>query len=169
MQTPDAAAYIALYIIGAALLIASVCVVILRNLFRAALALGAALLGVAALFVWLGAEFLGFAQILVYVGAVLTLILFAVMLTSKLSDPTVPQNRRPLWPATGAASALFGLFWATIRALPWAASPPPGALAGPGPLGAQLVTTYALPFEMISLLLVTVMVGALVLAGREPR
>ena len=151
--------------VAAALVVSSVLTVTLRNLFRAALALGAALLCVAILFLLLDAEFLGMAQILVYVGAVLTLIIFAVMLTSGLVDPRVPQSLQRPWLPAIAAAALFGLLRQAIHVLPWTsapAAPPPG----PGALGAQLVTTYALPFEMISVLLVAVMIGALVLAGR---
>ena len=159
---------VALAMIGTGLVISSLLAVILRSLFRAALALGCALLCVAALFLLLEAEFLGWTQILVYVGAILTLILFAVMLTTGLTDPQTPQSHRPIWPAAVAAALLFGLLRQAIRALPWTAEP--GApFAGPAELGRQLVTAYALPFEFISVLFVGVMVGALVLAGRGSR
>ncbi len=166
MAQPLLPATAAFLIVAAALVISSVLTVALRNLFRAAMALGAALLCVAILFLLLGAEFLGMAQVLVYIGAVLTLIIFAVMLTSGLVDPRVPQSITRPWLPAIAAAALFGLLRQAIKALPWTsttASPP----AGPGALGVHLVTTYALPFEMISVLFVAVMIGALVLAGRK--
>lgn len=168
MSLPTTPAHIAWLLIGGGLVVASLLAVTLRNLFRAALALGAALLCVAALFLLLEAEFLGWAQILVYVGAILTLILFAVMLTSGLTDPWTAQSRRPLWPAAIACTLLFGLLRQAIRTLPWTDTPG-AAFAGPAELGRQLVTTYALPFELISVLFVAVMIGALVLAGRGAR
>ena len=166
MSSPVTPAHIALWLISGWLVIASLLAVTLRNLFRAALALGFALLCVAALFLLLEAEFLGWTQILVYVGAILTLVLFAVMLTSGLADPRTPQSHRPLWPSAIACALLFGLLRQAIHALPWTAEPG-AAFAGPGELGRQLVTTYALPFELISVLFVAVMVGSLVLAGRN--
>ena len=159
---------VALAMIAGGLIVSSLLAVTLRNLFRAALALGLTLLCVAALFLLLEAEFLGFTQILVYVGAILTLILFAVMLTSGFADPRMAQSHRPFWPAALAAALLFGLLRQAIRALPWTMEPG-AAFAGPAELGRQLVTTYALPFELISVLFVAVMVGALVLAGRGTR
>ncbi len=146
----------------------SLLVVTVRNLFRAALALGAALLCVAALFLMLNAEFLGWTQMLVYIGAVLTLILFAVMLTAGLADPAVPQHHPQRWPAAIAVGLLFGVLRQAIQTLPWTQTSS-AALAGPEGIGQAFVTTYALPFEMISVLFVAVMVGALVLAGRRAR
>ena len=160
------AVHVAVTVIAAGLIISSLLAVTLRNLFRAALALGGALFCVAALFLVLGAEFLGVTQVLVYIGAVLTLIVFAVMLTSGLADPRMAQSHRPIWPAAVSVGLLFGLLQQAINALPWQGEPGP-ALAGPGMLGALLVTTYALPFEMISVLFVAVMIGALVLAARK--
>ena len=166
MAQPVSPATVAFALIASALVLSSVLAVVLRNLFRAAMALGATLLCVACLFVMLNAEFLGVAQILVYIGAILTLIIFAVMLTSGFADPRVAQSARFPWLPAAAAGALFGLLRQAIEDLPWT-SPPGPALAGPGQLGVQLVTTYALPFEMISVLFVAVMIGALVLASRR--
>ena len=163
------ATHIAFGLIATLLVISSALVVLVRNLFRAALALGAALICVAALFLLLGAEFLGWVHILVYVGAVLTLILFAVMLTAGFGDPSVPQSHATRWPAALAVGLLFGLLRQAIQTLPWESSAPAEGLAGAQGIGRALVTTYVLPFEMISVLFVAVMVGALVLAGRRTR
>src|SRR3989338_7301895 len=76
-------------------LASAVLVVTLRNLFRAALSLGVVLVGVAGLFILLEAEFLAFVQILVYVVAILTLVVFAIMLTAKLQAASAPPPRQP--------------------------------------------------------------------------
>ena len=144
-------------------LVSAVWVVALRNLFRAALSLGLTLVGVAGLFLLLDAEFLAFVQILVYVGAILVLIVFAIMLTTKQQPgPSAPPAGRQPLAAALVSSALFGVLVAATRPVAW-----PAASAGPVPLaelGQQLVTTLVLPFEVISLVFVAAAVGAIVLA-----
>ena len=93
---------------AAMVLVGAIWVVTLRNLFRAALSLGVVLLGVAGLFLVLMAEFLAFVQVLIYVGAILTLVIFAIMLTAKLQtvSPEIPVSRQQI-PALIASLLLF--------------------------------------------------------------
>ncbi len=139
-------------------------VVTLRNLFRAALSLGLVLVGVAVLFILLEAEFLAFVQILVYVGAILTLVVFAIMLTAKLQTPDAPAASRQPIPAAAVSAGLFLMLTATTQSLTWSTSPlgPPVSLSQ---LGQELVKTLVLPFEVISLVFVATMVGAIALAS----
>lgn len=152
----------------AALLIltSAVWVVTLRNLFRAALSLGLVLLGVAVLFILLEADFLAFVQILVYVGAILTLVVFAIMLTAKLQTSTALPASRQRVPAAAVAIGLFAILVSTTHAVPW-----PAASSGPAvtlaSLGQELVKTLVLPFEVISLVFVAAMVGAIAIAARQ--
>jgi NADH-quinone oxidoreductase subunit J len=146
------------------ILVSAVWVVTLRNLFRAALSLGLVLLGVAAVFIALDAEFLGFVQILVYVGAILTLVVFAIMLTARLhTDPAVSASRQRL-PAAIASLALFGLLAASTATLTAGTGPAPAAPRLDA-LGQRLVTELVLPFEVVSLLLVGAVVGAIAVAS----
>ena len=145
-------------------LTSAVWVVTLKNLFRAALSLGLVLLGVAGLFIVLEAEFLAFVQILVYVGAILTLVVFAIMLTAKLhvaaDAPVSPQSL----PAAAAALGCFIVLAAATLPLRW----PDAPLAEAVPLaalGQQLVTTLVLPFEVVSLVFVAAIVGAIAVAA----
>lgn len=159
---------VAFWIIAALVLLSACWVVTLRNLFRAALCLGVVLLGVAGLFILLEAEFLAFVQILVYVGAILTLVVFAIMLTAKLqvSPATIPASRQRLLAAT-AALGLFVVLASSTAAMTWpAASDAQATLLAT--LGQQLVTTLILPFEVISLIFVAAMVGAIALVTRKP-
>ena len=152
-----------LWALMALVLVSAVWVVTLRNLFRAALSLGLALLGIAGLFVWLEAEFVAFVQVLIYVGAILTLIVFAIMLTEKLPAPQeTPASRRAL--AALASAALFVLLASLMRVLSQAMVPAPEALTLPQ-LGRELITTLALPFEVIGLVFVAAMIGAIALAS----
>ena len=158
-------------ILAALILVSAVWVVALGNLFRAALSLGLVLFGVAGLFILLEAEFLAFVQILIYVGAILTLVVFAIMLTAKHRGGQAPGSGEAS-PKGGsrqsgpAAAVSLGLFL-VLASSTWPLSWPTAAVAQPVPLsvlGQQLVTTLVLPFEVISLVFVAALVGAIALA-----
>ncbi len=149
--------------LAAIVLVGAVWVVTLGNLFRAALSLGLVLLGVAGLFILLEAEFLAFVQILVYVGAILTLVVFAVMLTARVpSNPEGGVSRQRL-PAAIASIALFVVLAVVTQALTWPTEAPTDA-ASLNALGQQLVKELLLPFEVISLVIVAAMAGAMAVA-----
>ena len=152
----------------AALVLVGACwVVTLPNLFRAALSLGLVLLGVAGLFVLLEAEFLGFAQILVYVGAILTLVVFAIMLTARLqaASPAAPASRQAV-PGAVVAGSLFALLAAATWRVAWPSGQLGDGTAVPlAALGQQLVTTFVLPFEVVSLVFIVALVGAFGIAA----
>ncbi len=160
---PGGAPPLAFGLVAALVLVSAVWVVTLRNLFRAALSLGLVLLGIAGFFILLEADFLAFVQILVYVGAILTLVVFAIMLTAKLHDsPTASVSRQRI-PAAAASLGLFIILVFATQSLAWPTSPS----ADPVPLatlGQQLVTTLILPFEVVSLVLLAALVGAITIA-----
>ncbi len=149
--------------LAALVLMSALWVVTLRNLFRAALSLGLVLIGVAGLFLVLEAEFLAFVQILVYVGAILTLVVFAIMLTSKVQGRAPDVSSRQPAVAGAVSLTLFALLTAVTQPIVWAQAP--GVAAVPlATLGQQLVTTLVLPFEVVSLVFVAAMVGAIAIA-----
>ena len=164
MQAFDAIRLIVFGLLSALVLTGAVWVATLKNLFRAALSLGMALVGTAGLFLLMGAEFLAFVQVLVYVGAVLTMVIFAIMLTGRLQttpDEPVPGSK-PV--AAIASAALFVVLTAATWGVEWP------SLDGAEPItvaaiGQQMVTTLVLPFEVVSLVFAAVMIGAMVLAG----
>lgn len=150
-------------ILALIILAGSVWVVTLRNLFRAALSLGLVLIGIAGLFVLLEAEFLAFVQILVYVGAILTLVIFAIMLTTRLqTDQTTPASRQVI-PAAGISVSVFVIL---IRATQPLLSQTTLELAPLlAALGQHLVTQLVLPFEVVSLVFVAVIAGSIAVAS----
>ena len=159
---------IAFGLLALLVLVGAAWVVSLRNLFRAALSLGLVLLGVAGIFLLLEAEFLAFVQILVYVGAILVLIVFAIMLTARLQGaPSVPASRQRI-PAAIAAGALFLILGLSTQALLWPAQPAEEAIQAAA-LGGRLVTTLVLPFEVVSLIFVAALVGAIAIAAKSPQ
>ena len=164
----ECAAKAAFYIVAAATLAGAFMAVSARNLFRAALGLALCLFGVAAIYFFLEAEFLAVTQLLVYVGAILTLIIFGVMLTNRIADPTVERwNKQVPWAAglvlvlgAGLASILLKTPWP----VPNIGSSPPVQLPT---LGRTLISTYLLPFELLSILLLGALIGAIVVARKE--
>ena len=135
-----------------------------RNLIHSVLWLALTLITSAALFAYLNAPFLAAIQLLLYAGGVITLMLFAVMLTDHEHEVRVrnPSVRRG--PAAALAATLFALFaYATVNTeLP--------ALKGDAPpigeLALSLMTEHTVAFETLSMLLLAAMVGAIVLARR---
>ena len=156
------------------ILISAWWVVALSNLFRAALSLGLVLLGVAGLFILLEAEFLAFVQVLIYVGAILTLVVFAIMLTAKLQGgpdasarPAFGGASRQRPAAALAALGMFAMLAFATQGLIWPTTPASSAVPL-ATLGQQLITTLVLPFEVISLVFVAAIVGAIAVAtGRR--
>lgn len=158
------------WLLCAVVMASAVWVVALRNLFRAALSLGLVLVGVAGLFLMLEAEFLAFAQILVYVGAILTLVIFAIMLTTRaLSAVPSDRSRAPL-PALLLSGTIFALLLAGTSTLWRSGVPAPvPEPADASALGQALVTTFVLPFEVISVVCVAAMVGGIAVAASQRR
>ncbi|UCC81313.1 MAG: NADH-quinone oxidoreductase subunit J [Candidatus Zixiibacteriota bacterium] len=102
------------YILGAAILIAALLVVTLRNIFHSALFLVATFFLVAGIYVMLSAEFLAAVQVLIYVGAVTVLILFAIMLTHNIFAKAVRQVNEQVLPAIIIAGLLLAISIFTI-------------------------------------------------------
>ncbi|MEV0896442.1 NADH-quinone oxidoreductase subunit J [Actinoplanes sp. NPDC049802] len=133
------------------------------HLVRSGLYLVVSLGAIAGLYLVLGAELVAWVQILVYVGAVVVLLLFAVMLTRAPIGPS-PDLDRPALPAVliggGLGAGLAVLFADAFR---WAEYPQPQ----PGTaerVGEQIFGAWVLPFEVISILLLSALVGAIILS-----
>lgn len=153
------------YVTAGVTLVGAWAAVSARNLFRAALGLAVALFGVAVLYLFLQAEFLAVTQLLIYVGAILTLLIFGVMLTARMADPTLPRWNRQAW-LVGLLTAGVGLGLGCLYLkTPWPplAERPPVAVAD---LGRAILSTQLLPFELLSLLLLGALVGAIVVARK---
>ena len=155
------------YLAGALILGGAVGVVGTRNVVHAALFLLASLIGVAGLYLLVFAEFLALVQVLIYGGAIVIVVLFALMLTRLQEFSGSMEN--PQWPlAAVAAIALFGVIAAAIIR---AGAPPTTQPSGPGvvEIGQSLFTQWAIPFEVVSVLLLVALIGAIVIARAGER
>lgn len=163
------------YLMAAITAGSALAVVISRNIVRMAVALLFTLIGVAGLFFLLQAEFLAAVQLVVYVGGTLILIIFGVMLTSSSPFSTFTPSRGEVVLAVVLAVVLLA---SVIMAIPYhgpAAGGPPAHATDPTTvypmtsLGVALIGDYLLPFELASVLLLAVMIGAAYLAKRTTR
>lgn len=145
---------------------ASLGVVLARNLFHSVLWLALALVGTAGLFLLLHAEFLAAVQVLLYAGGVVTIVVFAIMLTERLIGSSIAQTNRGILAGAVAAAAVFvGLAGTILRAA--RPMPAPAASLTTATLGRAVLTEWVLAFEVLGLLLLAALLGALYLARTE--
>lgn len=138
-----------------------------RNLFHAGLFLIGTFAGVAVLYILLEAEFLAVSQIVIYIGAISTLIIFAIMLTrSVMGREAGAMNKYALFVA-GAAVLLFAALTWLYSVYSFPVDPqkvPEDAIAQ---IGEGFVTTYVIPFEVASVMLLVALIGAIMLAREK--
>jgi NADH-quinone oxidoreductase subunit J len=147
--------------------VAAVAVVTVPNVVHAALSLVIVLAGVAAQYVLLQAEFVGLVQVLIYIGAVIILFLFGIMLTrAPMQRSTDLDNDQRPW-AVAVAGLILGVLVFLLsqtfggQKIDLAAPTPTGAVAD------SMFSTYVVAFEVVSLLLLAALVGAIVLARKD--
>lgn len=137
-----------------------------RNLFHSAIFLAFTLIGVACIYFFLRAEFLGGVQILLYVGAIMTLVIFAIMLTAKMGDPSIPQSNRQRLPVLLALLVLIILVIPEIAKTSWKAVES-FRTTNAVELGKALMSKFVLPFELVSIVLLVALIGAIVIARSD--
>lgn len=154
-------------ILAAAMALSALGVVRTRNVVHAALYLVVVLAGGAAQFILLGQEFVAWVQVLVYIGAVIVLFLFGIMLTRAPMHPDESLDNNLRWP--GAVVALF-LAGVLAGLLLDAFGDEKLELEAPvrtAEVTEKLFTSYLIPFELIGVLLLGALIGAVVLARKD--
>jgi NADH:ubiquinone oxidoreductase subunit 6 (subunit J) len=167
----ETAAATLFYVFAGVAAASAVGVVVSRNVVRMAVWLLFALVGVAGLYFLLQSEFLAAVQLVIYVGGTLILILFGVMLTSKSPFAHFEPGRGEVIVAVSLAAVLLGALVLAIRAGDFG-SASPGESASRyrvDALGQALLGDYLVPFELASVLLLVVMIGAAYLAKARRR
>ena len=176
------------WLLAVATVVGALGVVLLKDVFRAALLLVLVFIGVAGSFVLMNAEFLAVVQVLIYGGAVAILIIFAIMLTREVQQGNLP-NRLQIGAVALPALLLAALVFAvldtdwnllndsppdvveraemvqtnTVAGLPDEAREAVGPSADRSGIGELLINDFVLPFEVASALLLAAIVGALAL------
>lgn len=153
-------------------LVFAVMAVSTRQIFRAAIYLLFTLIGIAGIYFWMEYEFVAAVQIVVYVGGIVVLIIFSILLTQQAGD-LLPRPRagRVLMAALAAAFG-FGLVMLQVFRQVFVKTTEPAIDQGIKSIGGQLLNIdqsgMALPFEVISILLLAAMIGCIVIALRKP-
>jgi NADH-quinone oxidoreductase subunit J len=158
---------VAFGVIAAAMVLAALGVVRTKNVVHAALYLVVVLAGSAAQFIVLGQEFVAWVQVLVYIGAVIVLFLFGIMLTRAPMHPTEPMdNNLRVWallPAGLLAIVLGGLLIDAFGRDKIKLEAPTANTA----ITNSIFRVYLVPFEVVGVLLLAALIGAVVLARKD--
>jgi NADH-quinone oxidoreductase subunit J len=153
--------------ISALMLLLSIGVVVTKNMVHSVFLLAASLICTAALFVALDAAFIAGVQLLLYTGGVITLMLFGVMLSRHDVGTSVPNESSNQGRGLVISLVLLIPLLTAIWTTPELANRVPIETAGAEEIGAVLMTTQLLAFEMLSVLLLGAMIGAIILASKR--
>ena len=158
---------IAFWILAVVTVAAALAVVLLNNVFRAALALVLCFLGVAGLYITLSADFLAAVQVLVYVGAISVLIILAIMMTRDVQHGD-PANRMVV-PAFLVIAVFLGVVIFSVVNTPWQISAVAPTAPTTAPLALKLFGEggFVLPVEIAAVLLLAAILGSIVLAREK--
>jgi NADH-quinone oxidoreductase subunit J len=164
-MSPEAVVF---YVFAAITVAAAAVVVLARSLIYSAFALLFTFFGVAGLYVLLGADFLAATQLLIYVGGILVLLLFGVMLTHKLYDLDLKSEVTQFVPATFVCLiGIFGILVLIVTRTAWATGTGRAPQATTADIGRLFMSSYLLPFEAASVLLLVALMGAAMIVRRR--
>ena len=155
------------WVFACLMVISGLMVVTMKDIIRCGLAMIVCFGSLAGIYVLMGATLIGAAQVIVYIGAISVLILFAIMLTQTKDAPASLVFQTQAGPAAIAAVIIAVLIALAVAATDW------GGVAERITYTANEVSTilfqdFVLPFEIVSVLLLAAVVGAVFLAKREP-
>ncbi len=149
------------------IVISSFWVVMSPNLVHSAVSLLFTFFGVAGLYVFLYADFIAAAQVIIYVGGILVLIIFGVMLTNKIDDPNLSNQSRNQVLAAIFCFIMLLFQLQIIFSTDWFIGDFITRESTVNDIGMLLLTTYLLPFEIVSVLLLAALIGAAMLSRKK--
>ena len=155
------------WVVAVVLLASSLAVVLTPNLFHAVLYLAAALVATGLVFLLLEQPFLFAVQLLLYAGGVVTIVVFAIMLTERLVGERIRQTSRHLVNGAIVAAAVFAGVAGFLLQAPLTTVPPQPAADATVAIGRALVGPFAVTLLLLGVLLVTALLGALHFARGE--
>ena len=160
------------YILSTSIVVFSILSILDRRILRAAIYLLFVLVAMAGLFYMMNFQFLAAVQLMLYAGGIVVLIIFSILLTSQIDSKLDPPKRSHV--LSGLLTAVGGLVVAIVTVLQFTFKPTEAAPleVNMTTIGTQLLDTgehgYALPFEVISILLLAALVGTIFIA-RKPK
>ena len=151
-----------------ALLVGSALAVVLtKNLFHAVLWLALALTGTAGVFLLLDAEFLAAVQLLLYAGGIVTIVVFAIVVTEKLVGERISQTSRRIAGGAVVSGVLVWLIVSAVMERPLATTRMPMAGDLTREIGETVLTRFVLPFELLAVLMLAGLMSAIYFARPE--
>jgi len=155
------------YLVAAITVGSAAMVAFSRNIIYSAFSLLGTFAGVAGIYVFLGADFVAGVQVLIYVGGILVLILFAVMLTHRITDVQITNRAVGRIPAFLVIGIFILLLLQTIRETSWMRTKEVVYTPTTAKIGDLFLQDYLLPFELASVVLLAALIGAVVLSRKE--
>ena len=164
--------FIGFAILAIVALVSTYRMVVVPLITHAALFMALTFTAVAGIFLLMQAEFVAAIQILVYTGAITTMVIFAIMLSGLRDIKKERTGQVRTWTRSNGFVFVVGVIFAAFMSyLYYAANLPteydPQAVTTVANIGASLFTTYMIPFEISSILLLIAMVGAIILTAKE--
>jgi len=154
-------------ILAALTILGTAAAMTLKNLVHCVLALMLGLLGLALIFLQLGAQFVGFTQVIVYVGAVAILAMFAIMMTRSAKQQRLGKPSSAVGGILIAFLVFALLAWSFLHGIPSTHTETPQPTASVQQIGDALMHRFAVPLEIVGLLLTAALIGAGVIALDE--
>ena len=155
------------WVVTSVTIISAFGVVLSNQLIYSAISLLFTLFGIAGLYVFLWADFMTGIQLLVYVGGILTLIIFGIMLTNKISSARLSQTNMQQGIGSVVSLWLLIVLSLVISKTNWYSASSSEPVSTVDKIGTLLMTKHLLAFEGISLLLLGALIGAAILARKE--
>ncbi|HEY3402273.1 MAG TPA: NADH-quinone oxidoreductase subunit J [Ohtaekwangia sp.] len=161
------AAEIILYVFECVAALAAISLIFVRNVFYGALLMVICLLAIAGLYVLMFAEFIAVTQILVYAGGILVVIIFGIMLTSRISGKPLVVEHTRIFEGIICGVVFFGLLAYAFTTHQFDSGIFADGLTGQNiqSIGVLIMTDYALPFEITGILLLIALIGSAVVAS----
>jgi NADH-quinone oxidoreductase subunit J len=165
------------YGFGGSLILFSALVVLAPNLVHAAIALVASFFMTVGLYILFEMEFVAVSQIMVYIGGIVIFVVITILLTTRLGENhLLPPIRQRIWGMLIAGTLLCLLLLVAMKSFQFMALPVrdiPAGTASLATVGARLLQPtengFIVPFELISVLLLIALIGAVVIARKDPR
>ena len=158
---------LAFWVLAVLLVGSALAVVLTKNLFHAVLWLALGLTGTAGIFLLLDAEFLAAVQLLLYAGGIVTVVVFAIVVTERLVGERISQTSRRLGAGAVIAAGLLAMIVSSFSERPLPGSRPGMAGDLTRLIGESVLTRFVLPFELLAVLMLSGLMAAMYFARPE--
>ena len=158
---------VAFWALSVVLVGSALAVVLSKNLFHSVLWLALALTGTAGVFLLLDVEFLAAVQLLLYAGGIITIVVFAIVVTERLVGERLTQTNMRIGGGAAVAAVLLAFIVTIVGKRPLAMARPEMAGDLTRTIGQAVLTRFVLPFELLAILMLAGLLGAIHFARPE--